>query len=119
MRAGIEAQELDDAAKARVAAAKPLARATVVKPESSGHGRWRTCPRVRLARRATPSVAKGPKRNRGHAGARRPGVRRDNGAEPAKGGGSKKPNVRQGDGGAVAVLRPGRPHRTAPHRTYL
>jgi hypothetical protein len=56
MRAGIEAQEIDDAAKARVAAAKPLARATVLKPEGSGHGRWRTCPRVRHAPRATPSA---------------------------------------------------------------
>jgi hypothetical protein len=57
MRAGVEAQDIDDAARARVAAAKPLARATVLKPEGSGHGRWRTCPtcpRVRLAPRATP-----------------------------------------------------------------
>jgi hypothetical protein len=36
MRAGIEAQELDDAAEARVAVAKPLARATVLKPKAAG-----------------------------------------------------------------------------------
>jgi hypothetical protein len=64
MRAGIEAQEIDDAAKARVAAAKPLARATVLKPEGSGHGRWRTCPRVRLAPEGDPKRRQGAETER-------------------------------------------------------